>query len=90
MPLNPWYHQSFRPFKSFWPELVGLALFLGLWQWGAMHYGSIVLPSSSETWMAGQDLAITGKLKDALLITSFHPFLACKNVKVPLTTIPIN
>ncbi|MGK7930793.1 MAG: ABC transporter permease [Microcystaceae cyanobacterium] len=72
MALNTWYQQRFRLFKSIWPELFGLTLFLGLWQWGAMRYGSVVLPSPLETWTAGQDLAITGKLKDALLITSFH------------------
>ncbi|MGK7945521.1 MAG: ABC transporter permease [Microcystaceae cyanobacterium] len=72
MALNPLAHKPFHLFKSILPELVGLTLFLGLWQWGAMRYGSVVLPSPSETWAACHNLAITGKLKDELLITSFH------------------
>lgn len=58
------------------PELIGLGLFLGLWQVGAMRIGTVVLPSPLETWSALGRLATTGKLGNAALITSFHVFTA--------------
>ena len=72
MSLTLWSKNSLRPLKSILPELVSLGIFLFLWQLGAMHYGSIVLPSPIETAIAIKRLATTGKLGDALLTTSFH------------------
>ena len=73
-PMNPtlWSKNPLRPLQLILPELVGLGIFLILWQLGAMHYGSIVLPSPWETGLAIWRLATTGKLENALLITSFH------------------
>ncbi len=65
-----------RPLKPILPKLVGLGIFLVLWQFGAMRYGTVVLPSPLETWRAIGRLVATGKLGDALLTTSFHLFAA--------------
>ena len=74
MKLTHWSKQSLSPLKSVWPQLVGLGVFLVLWQFGAMRYGMVVLPSPLETWAAIGQIATTGKLGDALLNTSFHIF----------------
>ncbi len=58
------------------PELIGLGIFLVLWQFGAMRYSSVVLPSPLETGAAIGRLATTGKLGSAILTTSFHLFSA--------------
>ncbi len=67
-----WSKNLLPSLKPILPQLVGLGMFLILWQLGAMHYGSIVLPSPKETAIAFWRLATTGKLQDALLTTSFH------------------
>ncbi len=76
MSLTLWSKNPLLPLKPILPELVSLGIFLGLWQLGAMHYGSVVLPSPKETAIALKNLAITGKLGDALLTTSFHLLVA--------------
>ena len=58
------------------PELIGLGIFLILWQFGAMRYSTVVLPSPLETGAAIGRLATTGKLGSAILTTSFHLFSA--------------
>ncbi len=58
------------------PELIGLGIFLVLWQFGAMRYSTVVLPSPLETGAAIGRLATTGKLGSAILTTSFHLFSA--------------
>ncbi|VEP18368.1 NitT/TauT family transport system permease protein [Hyella patelloides LEGE 07179] len=72
MNLTLWSKKPLYHLKPILPELVGLAIFLILWQLGAMQYGSIVLPSPRETGIAIGRLATTGQLGDALLTTSFH------------------
>ncbi|MDJ0636629.1 MAG: ABC transporter permease [Xenococcaceae cyanobacterium MO_188.B29] len=76
MNLTHWSKQSLSLLKSVWPQLVGLGVFLVLWQFGAMHYGMVVLPSPLETWAAIGRIATTGQLGDALLTTGFHIFAA--------------
>ncbi len=71
-----WSKNPLHSLKSILPELVGLGGFLLSWQLGAMHYGSIVLPSPRETAIAIWRLGTTGKLGDALLTTSFHLLVA--------------
>jgi len=63
-------------FKLILPQLIGLGFFLVLWEWGAIRYGSVVLPSPLETGAALIRLATTGKLINAILTTSFHLFAA--------------
>ncbi len=72
MSLTLWSKNPLLPLKLILPELMGLGIFLCLWQLGAMHYGSIVLPSPRETAIAMWRLATTGKLTEALVTTSFH------------------
>ncbi|MDJ0620079.1 MAG: ABC transporter permease [Calothrix sp. MO_192.B10] len=72
MNSNHCSQKSLRLVRAILPELVGLAIFLVLWQFGAMHYGSVVLPSPLETWAAFAGLATTGKLGTAIFTTSFH------------------
>jgi NitT/TauT family transport system permease protein len=72
MSLTLWSKNPLHPLKPILPELISLGIFLFLWQLGAMHYGSVVLPSPKETAIALGRLAMTGKLTDALVTTSFH------------------
>ena len=72
MESTHWSQKYLRLWKPIWPELVGLGIFLVLWQLGAMRYGTVVLPSPLETWSAIGRLAATGKLGSAILITTFH------------------
>ncbi len=65
-----------HPIQPIWPELIGLGLFLALWQVGAMGYSTVVFPSPLETWAALERLATMGKLGNAFLTTSFHLFSA--------------
>lgn len=58
------------------PELLGLVIFLILWQLGAMQYNKLILPSPGETWSAIARLAETGKLTRAIMTTSFHLLIA--------------
>ncbi|MGK7894940.1 MAG: hypothetical protein AB4372_15300 [Xenococcus sp. (in: cyanobacteria)] len=67
-----WSKNLFPSLKPVLPQLVGLGVFLILWQLGAMHYSSIVSPSPKETVIAFWRLTTAGKLQDALLTTSFH------------------
>ncbi len=67
-----WSKNLLPSLKPILPQLVGLGVFLILWQLGAMHYSSIVLPSPKETAIAFWRLATAGKLGDALLTTCFH------------------
>jgi NitT/TauT family transport system permease protein len=76
MESTHWIKKYLRLLKPIWPELVGLVIFLVLWQFGAMRYGTVVLPSPLETWAAIGRLAARGKLGSAILTTSFHLFAA--------------
>ena len=76
MKLTYWSQKPLRSLKPILPELVGLVIFLVLWQLGAMRYGTVVLPSPLETGAAIGRLATTGKLGSAILTTSSHLFAA--------------
>lgn len=65
-----------KAIASLLPQLIALGSFLLLWQWGAIEYGSVILPSPLETAIAIVRLTTTGKLVNALLTTSFHLFTA--------------
>lgn len=58
------------------PQVIGLGVVLAIWQIGAMHYSTVVLPSPLETWAAVERLVTTGVFVDAILTTSFHLFSA--------------
>lgn len=72
MNSNSWNQAYFRWFRLILPELLGLGTFLLLWQFGAMHYSMVILPSPLETWAAIGRLATTGKLENAILTTSLN------------------
>ncbi len=56
------------------PELLGLSVFLTLWQLAARHYSALVLPSPLETLSALKNLAATDKLTSAVVATTLHTF----------------
>lgn len=76
METNYWNQKYLQLLKIIVPELFGLAIFLVLWQLGAMRYDKLILPSPLETWSAIEHLAETGKLTSAIVTTAFHLFAA--------------
>ena len=52
--------------------LLGIALLLGLWQWGHLAWGSLVLPGLGETMAALLRMTRAGAVGPALAATALH------------------
>ena len=50
-----------RPISRLW-SLAGLALLLGLWEWGHRAYGALVLPGVADTFRALAAMGRDGQL----------------------------
>ena len=60
-----------RPISRLW-SLAGLALLLGLWEWGHRAYGALVLPGVADTFRALAAMGRDGQLGPALAETARH------------------